>query len=221
MSKRVAVLLSGCGVYDGSEIHEAAFTLLALDQAGVRYECCAPDKAQADVVNHLTGEGVAESRNVLEEAARIARGKIVSASDVRAADYDGVMLPGGFGAAKNLCDYAASGAAATPDPEVRRLLREFHSAGKPIAAVCIAPVVLACALCDDDRRVELTIGNDAGTAKDLESLGANHQECPVTEFVVDRENKIVTSPAYMYGDARPSEVFEGVKKTVDALLALM
>lgn len=220
MSKRIAVLLSGCGVYDGSEIHEATFILLALDQAGAKYQCCAPDKSQADVVNHLTGDALSENRNVLQEAARIARGNIVSASEIKAADYDGIILPGGFGAAKNLCDYATAGENAKADPQVQSLLQEFQAAGKPIAAVCIAPVVLATALCGDGKTATLTIGNDAGTASHLEGFGARHQECPVSEFVVDRENKIITSPAYMYGEARPSEVYEGVRKTVNALLEM-
>jgi enhancing lycopene biosynthesis protein 2 len=219
MSVRVAVVLSGCGVYDGSEIQEAAFTLLALDQAGAEYQCCAPDKPQAEVINHVTGQRASESRNVLEEAARIARGKIVPLSDIKAAEFDAVMLPGGFGAAKNLCDYAVAGSGATVDAEVARVLREFHSAGKPIAAVCIAPVVVASVIGSGGAAPELTIGNDAATAKDLETFGARHTECPVTQFVVDQKNKIVSSPAYMY-DAKPGQVFEGINKAVGALLDL-
>jgi enhancing lycopene biosynthesis protein 2 len=220
MSVRVAVLLSGCGVYDGSEIQESVFTLLALDQAGAEYQCCAPDKPQAEVINHATGEPAEESRNVLHEAARIARGKIVPLNAIKASDFDAIALPGGFGAAKNLCDYAAAGKNALVDPEVRQVLQEFHGAGKPIAAVCIAPVILASVFGNGTVPVELTIGNDADTVKNIECFGARHTECPVTEFVVDKENKIITSPAYMY-DATPAQVYEGIRKTVDALVDLV
>lgn len=219
MSKRVAVVLSGCGVNDGSEIHEAVLMLLALDQAGAEYQCTAPEKPQADVINHATGKPVKESRNVLVESARIARGKIIPLSQVSASDYDAIMMPGGYGAAKNLCTYAAEGSKSKVDPDLARILREFHQAGKPIGAVCIAPVTLASIFADADPRVSLTIGNDEGTAADIGKLGGLHKDCAVTEFVVDEKNKIVTSPAYMLGKG-PAEVFEGVRKTVDAVLKL-
>ncbi len=219
MSKRVAVLLSGCGVMDGSEIHEAVFIVLALDQAGAKYQCCAPDQLQAEVVNHLKHEPVKEQRNVLVEAARIARGKIVPLSEIRAADYDAILLPGGYGAAKNLCNYASAGTGSRVDPEVARVLQEFHQAGKPIGSMCISPVVVAGALAEVDPKVTLTIGNDQKTAADIATLGGQHQDCPVTDFVVDTKNKIVTSPAYMY-NAGPAQVYEGISKAVRATLEL-
>jgi len=220
MAKRVAVLLSGCGVYDGSEIHEATFTLLALDQAGAEYQCCAPDKSQSEVINHVKGEPANEQRNVLVESARIARGKIVPVTEIKAADFDAIILPGGFGAAKNLCTYAKDGSSMTVDPQVATVLQDFHKAGKAIAAVCIAPVVLASVFGKSDPKVTLTIGTDAGTAGDIETMGATHHDCPVTEFVIDEKNKVITSPAYMLGKG-PAEVYEGVKKTVDALLRMV
>lgn len=218
MSPRIAVILSGCGVYDGAEIQEAVFTLLALDEAGAKYQCCAPDIAQRDVINHLTGEPTGETRNVLQEAARIARGNIVPLSEIKAEDYAGVMLPGGFGAAKNLCDYAHAGAGARVDATLQQLLRDFHDAGKPIAAVCISPVILASAF-SGVLTPQLTIGNDPVTAGHIESWGARHADCPVTEFIVDTKNKIVTSPAYML-EATPAKVYDGIKKTVNALLSM-
>jgi enhancing lycopene biosynthesis protein 2 len=219
MSKRVAVVLSGCGVNDGSEVQEAVLTLLALDLAGVQYQCAAPDKAQADVINHLTGEPMDEQRNVLVESARIARGNIVPLAEIKADDYDAVFLPGGFGAAKNLSTYAIQGVNATVDQELTRVLREFHRAGKPVGAVCIAPMALASVFADTDPRVSLTIGTDKGTADDLKTLGGMHRDCSVSEFIVDEKNKVVTSPAYMLGKA-PAEVFEGIRKAVDAVLKL-
>lgn len=218
MSPRIAVVLSGCGVYDGAEIQEAAFTLLALDQAGAKYQCCAPDVPQTEVINHLTGEPTQENRNVLQEAARIARGNIVPLSEIKAEDYAGIMLPGGFGAAKNLCDYATAGASAQVEPTLQQLLRDFHDAGKPIAAVCISPVILASAF-SGILTPQLTIGNDTATAGHIESWGARHAECPVTEFIVDTDHKIITSPAYML-EAGPAKVFDGIKKTVNALLSM-
>jgi len=218
MAKKVGVVLSGCGVYDGSEIHEAVITLLALDRRGVDVVVCAPDVDQMHVVNHLTGQAaVGERRNVLVESARIARGAIRDVAGVSAKELDALMLPGGFGAAKNLCDFAVRGPACEVHPEVARLIREVHDAGKPIAAICIAPAVLAKVL--GASHPELTIGNDADTAGALEKLGARHVECPVTERVVDRERKLVTSPAYMLA-TRISEVEAGVEKTVDELLSL-
>jgi enhancing lycopene biosynthesis protein 2 len=218
MAKKVGVILSGCGVYDGSEIHEAVITLLALDRRDVDVVVCAPDVDQMHVVNHLTGQAaVGERRNVLVESARIARGAIRDVAGVSAKELDALMLPGGFGAAKNLCDFAVRGPACEVHPEVERLVREVHEAGKPIAAICIAPAVLAKVL--GDEHPELTIGTDAETAGALEKLGVRHVECPVTERVVDRERKLITSPAYMLA-TRISEVEAGVEKTVDELLAM-
>lgn len=220
MASKIAVVLSGSGVYDGSEIQEAVFTLLALDDAGAQYQCCAPDKPQADVVDHLTGEPMNETRNVLREAARIARGKIVPLADIDATDFDGLIMPGGFGAAKNLCSYATEGTASQVDPELRRVVRQFHEQKKPIAAVCIAPMALASIFSDVTPPVQLTIGNDRNTSSDMKTLGATPVDCAVTDIITDSTHQVITSPAYMYGDARPSQVFAGVNKAVQALLKL-
>jgi enhancing lycopene biosynthesis protein 2 len=218
MSKKIGVILSGCGVYDGSEIHEAVITLLAIDRAGAEAVCMAPDAAQLHVVNHLSGEVAAnESRNVLVESARIARGKIKNLKEVTVADFDALILPGGFGAAKNLCDFAVKGADCAVHPEVARILRATVAAKKPLAAVCIAPAILARVLGQDRLAPQLTIGTDSGTAAALEQMGAKHLNCPVREFVVDKENKLVTTPAYMLA-GRISEAADGIEKTVKALL---
>jgi len=217
---KVGVILSGCGVYDGSEIHEAVITLLALDRAGAEAVCMAPDIDQMHVVNHLTGavaEG--ETRNVLVESARIARGKIVDIKEVTVADYDALLLPGGFGAAKNLCDFAVKGADCAVNPEVARLLNETVKAGKPLGAVCIAPALLAKVL-GTEYAPSLTIGSDTGTAAAVQSMGATHIVCPVREAVIDREHKIVTSPAYMLA-GRISEAADGIEETVRILLSMV
>jgi len=166
---RVGVILSGCGVYDGSEIHEAVLTLLAVDRAGAEAVIMAPDKAQMHTVDHVTGEPTGETRNVLVEAARIARGEITDVRKVNAADLDAVILPGGYGAAKNLSTFATDGADCAVDEGVRKLLREVHGQGKPVAALCIAPAVLA-RIFGEDLHPELTIGSDADTAGALESM---------------------------------------------------
>jgi enhancing lycopene biosynthesis protein 2 len=218
MAKKVGVILSGCGVFDGAEIHESVITMLALDRAGAEMVLCAPDVDQMHVVNHLTGEvAEGETRNVRVEAARIARGAIADVAEVDAGDLDALILPGGFGAAKNLCDFAVAGADCRVNPDVAALVRAVHSQGKPVAAVCIAPALLAKVLGDEGP--ELTIGTDAGTAGALESMGATHVRCPVREFVVDRERKLVTSPAYMLATSI-SEAAEGIEKTVNALLEM-
>ena len=215
---KVGVLLSGCGVYDGAEIHESVITLLALDRAGAEVVICAPDIEQMHVINHHTGEvAEGESRNVRIEAARIARGPVADVAELDAGDLDALILPGGFGAAKNLSTFAVAGADCEIDPGVAALVREVHAQGKPIAAVCIAPALLAKVLGTEGPK--LTIGNDAATAGAMEAMGATHVTCPVTEFVIDRERKLVTSPAYMLAGSI-SEAAEGIEKTVAALMEL-
>lgn len=216
MGKKIGVVLSGCGVYDGAEIHESVVTLLAIDRLGAEAVICAPDVPQLHVVNHLTGE-VEEGaeRNVLVESARIARGAIRDVAEVTADELDALILPGGFGAAKNLCDFAVKGADCDVDPGVAALVRAVHEQGKPVAAVCIAPALIAKVLGDEGP--ELTIGNDADTAGALEAMGAAHVACPVREFVVDRKRKLISSPAYMLAESI-SEAAEGIEKTVAILI---
>jgi enhancing lycopene biosynthesis protein 2 len=215
---RVGVILSGCGFKDGAEIHESVLTLLALDRAGAEAVCFAPNVAQRKVVNHLTGAEVAESRNVLVESARIARGKIQDVDRADPDDLDALILPGGFGAALNLSDFALAGPKAKVHPGTAKLIRAVHAAGKPIGAICIAPAVVARVL-GKDGSPTLTIGNDAGTAGALEACGAAHEDCPVESFVVDREARVVTTPAYMLG---PSirHVAEGIERCVAAVLEM-
>lgn len=217
---KVGVILSGCGVYDGSEIHETVISLLALDRAGADVVCMAPDMEQA-VVNHLTGEPVdGVSRNVLEESARIARGEISDIAKIKAADLDALFIPGGFGAAKNLCDFAFKGPDCEVHPEVARLIQEIVAAKKPLAAVCIAPALVAKVLGNEKIDHQVTIGTDAETAGAVSSMGATHVSCPVSEFVIDKENKIITSPAYMLASSI-SEAAEGIEKTVNALMKML
>ena len=216
--KKIGVVLSGCGVYDGSEIHEAVLTLLAIDRQGCEAVCMAPN-VDLSVVNHLTTQETGEKRNVLAESARIARGNIRDVKEVTAADLDAIVFPGGFGAAKNLCDFATKGAAASVNPEVARLLKEMATAKKPIGAVCIAPALIAAVL-GKDYSPTVTIGTDAGTAAEINKTGAKHQECPVTEFVIDARNNLVTSPAYMLA-TRISEVAEGIDNCVKEVIAML
>ena len=216
--KKIGVVLSGCGVYDGSEIHEAVFTLLAIDRQGYEAVCMAPN-SDLSVINHLTRQETGEKRSVLVESARIARGNIRDIKEVTAAELDAIIFPGGFGAAKNLCDFAAKGAAASVNPDVARLLKEMATAKKPIGAVCIAPAFIAAVL-GKEYSPTVTIGNDAGTAAEIDKTGAKHQVCPVTELVVDRKNKLVTSPAYMLAE-RITEVAEGIDKCVREVVKLI
>ena len=221
MTTKVAVLLAGCGVNDGSEIHEAVLTLLALDEAGVDVECFAPDGDQAHVVNHLTHQPAAgEKRNILVESARIARGKVRNLKEASAADFDALFLPGGFGAAKNLCNYATEGREADVNSEVSRVVKEFVAARKPIGAMCIAPIVVAAVFKGDDKvHPMMTIGNDPATAADMESFGATHLACGTKDCVSDVRNRIVSTPAYMLGQG-PAEVSEGITKMVHAVLEM-
>jgi enhancing lycopene biosynthesis protein 2 len=215
-SPKVAVVLSGCGFQDGSEIHEAVCTLLALDQQGAHYRCFAPDMAQARVVNHLTGSEVPDSRNVLVESARIARGAIQPLAAFDASRFDALVMPGGFGAAINLSDFAQAGAQCTVQKDVARAVVAMHQAGKPIGALCIAPVILARLL----PGACLTIGKDADTASACRQMGAIHQDTGHGEVAVDMQNRLVTTPCYML-DARISQIFEDAQILVRELLKMI
>lgn len=217
MSKKIGVLLSGCGVFDGSEIHEAVLTLLALDRAGAEIVCMAPDIEQFHVVNHLTQEVTEEKRNVLVESARIARGLIKDLAEVKGEDIDGLVMPGGFGAAKNLSDFAVKGKEATVHPAVTDLLKNMLDSGKPVGAICISPAVVAGAL--GDHGPEVTIGSDEGTALAIEGLGGRHRVCTVDMIHHDEKNKIVSTPAYMLG-SNIADVSKGIEKLVQKILEL-
>ncbi len=212
--KKAGVVLAGCGYLDGAEIHEAVLTLLALDEAGVEAVCMAPDMPQRKVVNHLTGKDADESRNVLVEAARIARGNIVDIAGVKTEELDALLLPGGFGAALNLSDFAVSGPDMTVNEDVARVVREVHEAGKPIGAICISPAIISKLI----PGVQLTIGNDAGTAAALEKMGSKHENCAVNSIIVDGDQKVVSTPAYMLGPW-VKDVAAGIRECVKEVLA--
>jgi len=216
---KVGVVLSGCGFLDGAEIHESVLTLLALDQQGAQYICCAPDINVTQVVDHQTQQPANETRNVLKESARIARCEIKDVADVRAADLDALILPGGFGAAKNLCRFADEGPECTVNPDVEKLVGDMLDQKKPVGAICIAPALLARIAGKRGIQAKLTIGNDSGTAGAITAMGCVHEDCPVTEFAVDAEHKVVSTPAYMLGQG-PADVFEGIRKLVDKVLEL-
>jgi len=217
---KVAVILAGSGVYDGSELHEAVLTLLHLDEKDAKVQCFAPDKAQMHVINHAKGEpSEGEERNVLVEAARISRGDIQPLSKGQTDDYDALIVPGGFGVAKNLCDFAVKGADCDVEPGLERALLEFHEAGKPVGCLCIAPVAAAKAFGSRGIKVKLTIGNDPDTSAAINTMGAEHVNCPVDDIVVDEENKIVTTPAYMLGPSI-AQVNKGIAKLVDKVISM-
>ena len=212
----VAVILSGCGVYDGAEIHESVITLLRLDQRGAKVQCFAPNIAQHHVINHLTGEEMPESRNVLVESARIARGDIKDISEANAEAFDALIVPGGFGAAKNLSDFAFQGTDCAVQPDVLALAEAFAEAGKPIGLMCISPAIAAKIY---GPGVICTIGKDADTAAAVSKMGGEHQECEVSEIVEDKARKLVSTPAYMLANSI-SEAASGINKMVDRVLEL-
>lgn len=215
--KRVGVVLSGCGFLDGAEIHESVITLLALDRAGAQVRVLAPEVPQSDVIDHRAGKPTTERRNVLIEAARISRGEIENVARVRADDFDAVILPGGYGAAKNLSTFATAGKGMKVDAEVERLLRDAHAARKPVGFWCIAPVIAARVF--GELHPRLTIGNDPDTARAVEAMGAVHVDCKVDDIVVDDKHKFVTTPAYMLGPSI-APVAAGIEKAVARVLAL-
>ena len=214
--KKFAVVLSGCGVFDGAEIHEATLSLLAIARQGCTYEIFAPDIKQHHVINHITGEEMNESRNVLVESARIARGHIRDLKQLDPASYDGLLFPGGFGAAKNLSTWAFKGAEASVLPEVEEAIKGMLALKKPIGALCISPVILARVL----GKVDLTIGDDEGTIDALEVLGTNHVYTTHGEVVVDPDHLLVSTPCYML-DATIDQIALGANNVVDAMIKLM
>jgi enhancing lycopene biosynthesis protein 2 len=215
--KTACVVLSGCGYLDGAEVSEAVLSLYFLNVVGFSTRCFAPDRTQLHTMNHLGASESKGERNVLHEAARIARGKIAPLSEAKASDFDALMLPGGFGVAKNLSNFISEGPDGKLDGEFDRLIGEMLAAKKPIGAVCIAPAVLALALHKHGIRSQLTIGNDADTAAAIEKLGSDHVDCTVEESTVDEVNRIATAPAYMYGEANIADVGAGIQKVVKQL----
>ncbi|MBP7506903.1 MAG: isoprenoid biosynthesis glyoxalase ElbB [Prolixibacteraceae bacterium] len=214
--KNFAVVLAGCGVNDGSEIHEAVLTLLAIDKTGSAYQCFAPDVNQYHVINHLNGNSVKESRNVLIEAARIARSDIKKLSEFNPKNFDAIIFPGGFGVAKNLFTYAIDGPDCLVNPETEECIYSAREAGLPIGAICISPLLITRVL----GIGTVTIGNDITTANSVESLGGTHLNSERDDIVIDKENKIVSTPAYML-NSPISVVAKGIEKLVNALYDLM
>lgn len=216
--KKIAVILSGCGNRDGAEITEAVSLLVSLSQNGAAASCFAPDM-DFHPVNFLTGEKEKnQTRNVLEEAARIARGDIQDINSLVAKEFDGLAFVGGYGAAKNLSNWAEKGAQCKVHPEVERIIKEFHAESKPIGAVCISPVLLAKVL--GKEKVTVTLGDDKETIAEVLKTGAQHEVCPVDDYVTDRETKVITSPAYMYGKAKPHEIFKGISGLAKELVEM-
>ena len=217
--KSIAVILSGCGYLDGAEIRESVATLWALSQHDVEVKIFAPDAPQIVVMNHYSGKTTGETRNILTEAARIARGKIEPLSQLSDHDYDALIMPGGFGVAKNLCTFATEGAAGTIlYKELVQNITVMHSDGRPIGAICIAPALIGLAL--KGRKLEITLGADEGEAEEMRKLGHTHFVTKPNEIHIDSANKIVTTPAYMYENAPINEVFEGIKKLVDEVMVM-
>lgn len=216
---KVAVVLSGCGFLDGAEIHESVSVLIHLSRHGAAIWCFAPD-IPLDAVNHATGKPMEQKRNVLVEAARIARGKIQPITALKAADFDAVVFPGGFGAAKNLCNFAEAGAACHIQPDVERVVKDFHNAKKPVGMCCIAPVIGAKVLGKKSGGpgVTVTLGEEGGASQAVAAMGSTHVVKPVTQSLVDEAHSLFTSPAYMYGDAKPHEVFDGIGAMIAQLM---
>jgi enhancing lycopene biosynthesis protein 2 len=214
---KFAVILAGSGVFDGSEIHEATSTLIAIKKHGGDYACFAPNRNQAQVINHLTGEAVNEKRNILEESARIARGDILPLSDYTPDNYDALILPGGFGVAKNFFSFAFDGLKCSIQDDVKDVILKTYDAGKYIGAMCVAPGVVVRALKDAGVKVKATGGDEALLCELIDTMGGGNLECAVTECVVDESHKIVTTPAYTSAQ-NPWEVFQGVDSLISFIV---
>ncbi|EUC95920.1 MULTISPECIES: isoprenoid biosynthesis glyoxalase ElbB [Providencia] len=214
--KSIAVILSGCGVFDGSEIHESVLTMLALSKNNAEVHFFAPDEDQATVINHINGELKTETRNQMEESARISRGKIAPLSSADPSKLDALIIPGGFGVAKNLCNFATKGSECEINKQLLSLVQVMHQQKKPLGLMCIAPVMLPKML---NTSVKLTIGNDTETIAQIEKMGGLHVECTVDNIVVDENNKVVTTPAYMLAQSI-AEANVGINKLVEKVLEM-
>lgn len=220
----IGVLLSGNGVYDGAEIQEAVLTLLAIDEMGWNAVCISVDKPQHHVINHLTGEVMDESRNMLVEAARIARGQITPIDSISPADIDALVIPGGFGSAKNFTSWAFDGPESTILPEVKLLLVNLVNVGKPIVALCVSPVVVAKAFEGSSIHPTLSLGSASESSpydinsfnEGLRATGAIAQERTIREVLIDPTNRIICAPCYMM-DARITEINANIKQAMVAL----
>jgi len=219
MSVRVGVVLSGCGVFDGSDITEAVSILIALDKHKARIICMAPNTAQSETINHTTKKTDSQSRRVLEEAARIARGNIRDMATVRADELDALVFPGGYGAVKNLSTFATDGPNCKVNEQVERLLREMVKAKKPIGLACIAPVLAARVLGMAGLKPKLTVGTDKGTADAINAMKGEHQNTGEIDICVDQANQLVTTPCYM-NNVGPWVVYQGAEKMVDEVLRM-
>ncbi|CBJ82973.1 sigma cross-reacting protein 27A (SCRP-27A),enhancing lycopene biosynthesis protein 2, with glutamine amidotransferase-like domain [Xenorhabdus bovienii str. Jollieti] len=215
--KCVAVILSGCGVYDGSEIHESVLTMLSLSRLGAKVSFFSPDEVQHHVINHLNGKEEKETRHTMQESARITRGNIQPLSQVDINTLDALIIPGGFGVAKNLCNFAFKGSECEINKDLLSIVRSMHQQGKPMGFMCIAPVMVAKIL---GRPIKVTIGNDPETAAQIEAMGGIHIECPVDDIVIDFKNKIVTTPAYMLAESL-SQAEQGIDKLVRKILEMI
>lgn len=216
MSKKVAVILAGCGVFDGSEIYESVLTFLYIEEQGARYQAFAPNIDQHHVINHLSGEESSETRNVLTEASRIVRGNIQDVNELNVEDFDALIIPGGFGVAKNLSDFAFKGKNFSMQSSCLKAAQAFKSAQKPIGLFCIAPALAARIF---ENGAELTIGNDPDTIQIIESTGSTHIECDMYEAYIDKKNLLVTTPAFMLAE-RVSEAAPGIELSVKSVLDL-
>lgn len=211
--KKFAVILCGCGTLDGSEIHESVMTLLAIDRNNCEYSIFAPDDNQYHVMNHITHQPMAEHRNMLVEAARIARGQIRPISECRVDDFDALVFPGGNGSAKNLFTYALEGPNCSVREDVTQLVRTFHAQGKPIGALCIAPVMLSRILGD----ITITIGNDEETISNVEKFGSQHINTQQGGVIADKQNMVFTTPCYML-PARISDIADCAENLIESIL---
>jgi enhancing lycopene biosynthesis protein 2 len=213
--KNIAVILSGSGVFDGSEIYESVLTFLRLEHNGIHYQCFAPNVEQLHVINHLTGEvAEGETRNVLVEAARLARGNVKDLAEANPDEFDALIIPGGFGAAKNLSDFAVKGPECSINQDLQRFARAIHQAGKPVGLICIAPAMTPKLL---GTGIQCTIGNDAGVAEAITAMGGQHTDCSVDQIVIDETSKVITTPAYMLAGSI-TEAASGINRLVDEVV---
>ncbi len=220
MSKNILVLLAGCGAKDGAEIQEAVLTLLAIKKEGCDYTCASLNKNQKHVLNFIDDTELPQERNMMQEASRISSGQIEDIAKLSMKDFDALVIPGGFGVAKNFCTFAFEGTKASVEPEIKRIIQEAYALKKPIGAICIAPALVALSLAEMSPEITMTLGTQEEANKNLTEIGVKFKSCPTTAHIVDEENRIVSSPAYMHGDSTIVDLEEGISKCVKAVVEM-
>lgn len=222
--KKCALILAGCGAKDGAEITESVSLMIAFDQAHFHVQAFAPNRSFHHVIDHAADQIVeSENRNMLVESARIARGNVLPLQELAEDDYDVICFAGGFGVAKNFCNFASEGKNAVLENDVKDILFRFIRAHKIVSALCISPILLALAAKELQLKdAKITLGDGSSEAAEIvQTWGITHEPKKVHEASIDKVNRFVTAPAYMDAQASPKDIFASATSLVKGVESLL